>query len=56
MHVQSFIPLYSYLSDQLERLQKRARRIISTKDLCYRQALEVLTYLSFMTGEMRLVT
>ena len=41
MHVQSFIPLYSYLSDQLERLQKRARRIISTKDLSYRQSLEV---------------
>jgi len=34
--------LPQYLSDQLERLQKRAlrMRIISTKDLSYRQALE----------------
>ena len=30
-----------YLSDQLERLQKRAVRIISTNDLSYRQAIEV---------------
>ena len=40
-------PLYhtslpQYLSDQLERLQKRALRIISTNDLSYRQALEVI--------------
>ena len=33
--------LPQYLSDQLERLQKRALRIISTNDLSYRQALEV---------------
>ena len=33
--------LPQYLSDQLERLQKRALRIISTDDLSYRQALEV---------------
>ena len=30
-----------YLSNQLERLQKRALRIIGTNDLSYRQALEV---------------
>ena len=30
-----------YLSDQLERLQKRVLCIISTNDLSYRQALEV---------------
>ena len=43
MHAQSLIPvaLPQYLSDQLERLQKRALRIISTNDLSYRQALEV---------------
>ena len=35
--------LPQYLSDQLERLQKRALRIISTNDLSYRQALEVFT-------------
>ena len=29
------------LSDQLERLQKRALRIIGTNDLSYRQAFEV---------------
>ena len=40
LHVQSFIP--QYLSNQLERLQKRALRIIGTNDLSYRQALEVL--------------
>ena len=34
--------LPQYLSDQLERLQKRALRIISTNDLSYRQALEVI--------------
>ena len=33
--------LPQYLSDQLERLQKRALRIISTNDLSYKQALEV---------------
>ena len=33
--------LPEYLSDQLERLQKRALRIISTNALSYRQALEV---------------
>ena len=33
--------LPQYLSDQLEHLQKRALRIISTNDLSYRQALEV---------------
>ena len=33
--------LPQYLSDQLERLQKRALRIIGTNDLSYRQALEV---------------
>ena len=33
--------LPQYLSDQLERLQKRALRIISTNNLSYRQALEV---------------
>ena len=33
--------LPQYLSDQLERLQKRALRIISTNDSSYRQALEV---------------
>ena len=33
--------LPQYLSDQLERLQKRALRIISTNDLSYSQALEV---------------
>ena len=33
-----------------------ARRIISTKDLCYRQALEVFNIPIFMTGERRLVT
>ena len=33
--------LPQYLSDQLECLQKRALRIISTNDLSYRQALEV---------------
>ena len=33
--------LPQYLSDQLERLQKRALRIISSIDLSYRQALEV---------------
>ena len=48
--------LPQYLSDQLERLQKRALRIISTNDLSYRQALEVLTYLPCMTRERRLVT
>ena len=30
--------LPQYLSDQLERLQKRALRIISTNDFSYRQA------------------
>ena len=35
------VALPQYLSDQLERLQKRALRIISTDDLSYRQALEV---------------
>ena len=30
-----------YLSDQSERLQKRALRIIGTNDLSYRQALDV---------------
>ena len=34
--------LPQYLSDQLERLQKRALSIISTNDLSYSQALEVL--------------
>ena len=48
--------LPQYLSDQLERLQKRALRIISTNDLSHRQALEVLTYLPCMTRERRLVT
>ena len=33
--------LPQYLSDQLQRLQKRAPRIISTNDLSYRHALEV---------------
>ena len=33
--------LPQYLSDQLERPQKRALRIMSTNDLSYRQALEV---------------
>ena len=33
--------LPQYLSDQLERLQKRALRIINNNDLSYRQALEV---------------
>ena len=33
--------LPQHLSDQLERLQKRALRIINTNDLSYRQALEV---------------
>ena len=33
--------LPQYLSDQLERLQKRALRIISTNDLSYRLAIEV---------------
>ena len=33
--------LPQYLSDQLERLQKRALRIIRTNYLSYRQALEV---------------
>ena len=33
--------LPQYLSDRLERLQKRALRIISTNDLSYGQALEV---------------
>ena len=33
--------LSQHLSDQLERLQKRALRIISTNNLSYRQALEV---------------
>ena len=36
--------LPQYLSDQLERLQKRALRIISTNDLSYRQALEVKNF------------
>ena len=35
--------LPQYLSDQLERLQKRALRIISTNELSYRQALEVFS-------------
>ena len=35
--------LPQYLSDQLERLQKRALHIISTADLSYRQALEVFS-------------
>ena len=44
--VECACPVYNtslpqYLSDQLERLQKRALRIISTNDLSYRQALEV---------------
>ena len=33
--------LPQYLSDLLERLQKRAQRIISTNDLSYSQALDV---------------
>ena len=33
--------LPQYLSDQLERLQKRALCMISTNDLSYRQALKV---------------
>ena len=45
--VECACPVYNtslpqYLSDQLERLQKRALRIISTNDLSYRQALEVI--------------
>ena len=35
--------LPQYLSDQLERLQKRALRIISNNELSYRQALEVFS-------------
>ena len=36
-----YTALPQYLSDQLERVQKRALRIRSTNDLSYRQALEV---------------
>ena len=35
--------LPQYLSDQLERLQKRALRIMSNNELSYRQALEVFS-------------
>lgn len=35
--------LPQYLSDQLERLQKRALRIISNNELSYRQALQVFS-------------
>ena len=37
------IALPQYLSDQLERLQNRALRIISNNELSYRQALEVFS-------------
>ena len=48
--------LPQYLSDQLERLQKRALRIISTNDLSSKQTLEVFNIPTLYAGERRMVT